>query len=203
MKAVLSAFFAATAVLAVSPAGSAQEEPDHVTVEGTQSDVGILGIGQATTVKYDPTWIRFRPNPYDGEHLTTRPSHNVATICFARGFDNKWWNLVYDHTQKFVGWTHEENLSPYSYTPCSSFGLETDLNGDSAWVHLAPFEDWAYETVNQRNDIATICYYQQTPSKRWEVVLEHGPSTNGNSNRVGFTYSSYLAVNKRSSTPCS
>lgn len=34
-----------------------------------QDDVSVMGVGDATTIRFDPTWIRFRPNPWNGEHL--------------------------------------------------------------------------------------------------------------------------------------
>ncbi|MFI6095870.1 hypothetical protein ACIA8G_09980 [Lentzea sp. NPDC051213] len=192
LKSVLSACLVAASLLVMSPAGSAQNQ------KPAQDDISIMGIGRATQVRFAETWIRFRPNPYNGEHLITRPGHDVATICWVMGADGKLWDMVFDHNQKYIGWTHEENLTVTSSTWCNSFGRGTTLNGTTAWVHLAPYEDWAHEVVHEGNNLASVCYYQQTANKRWDVVLEHG--ADNKLNRVGLTYSSYL--DSPSSTPC-
>lgn len=56
-NAVLSTLAMADAPLTSSVTGSAQD------------DVSVMGVGDATTIRFDPTWIRFRPNPWNGEHL--------------------------------------------------------------------------------------------------------------------------------------
>ncbi|MFD9697634.1 hypothetical protein [Lentzea sp. NPDC059081] len=186
LRSALALMAAAATLLVTARPSPAQDEP-----------VG-LAMERHTDVKYDPTWIRFRPNPYNGEHLNTYPGNGHRTYCYAGGTDDERWELVYDGWQKFAGWTHAYNLTYTAFDHCDQVGTETDLTLDVAWVHLAPHEDWAYEPVYRSSNLYALCYYRVSESStRWELVVDRS-----NGYRAGFTYASYLNRDKLSWIPC-
>jgi hypothetical protein len=181
-KAVLSTLLTVAALLTWSTPGSAQRSPQR----SPQGGVTAMGIGDATSIKFDPTWIRFRPNPRNGEHLELRPGTDVATICWQRGDDGKLWNLVIDHDRTFAGWTHAENLWKTSNNACTSIGEKSGISRNpEAWVRLHPKDSWAHESIYRQHDIATICTVYGERGE-WDLILDHD-------NRVaGFMPNEYL-----------
>ncbi|MFS8097027.1 hypothetical protein LFM09_07775 [Lentzea alba] len=186
-KTAMASLIVAASLLTAPPAGHAQKPAE---------DVGITGIGEATDIKAEPTWIRFRPDVNYGPHLVLEFGTDIASICQIYGADNLLWSLVYDHDKRFVGFTHSDNLTHTRRKWCPEIGKLTNLQPqyNPAWVRMHPVDNWAHETVQDNEDIVSHCWIS-FGGESFDLVVARRTKT------VGFIRSAYLA-NPGSLTRC-
>jgi hypothetical protein len=144
-----------------------------------------LSVGQRTSLNESWAWVHFLPTA-ESDHLTIDILDRfMATMCWTTG-QGRIWDLVYDASQEYAGYTYESYLSTGSNQPCSSVGTPTHTN-QVAWVHLHPDETWEPQVVNPGDSIGAICstWFR---ARWWDLIIDH---TN---NLVGFTWDSSVAA---------
>lgn len=182
-RTLLSALLIIATLLTWSPPASAQ--PGVVTA---------AAFGTPTTVRAHPTWIRFRP-ALDGEHLVLGERSKITTLCWAGPVGEPRWDLVYDHTLNYVGWTHSNNIHPGADAPCATFDRQSELTEPVVWARLAPYHGWAHQDMFKSDNVAALCALSFQGG--WNVILDHTRN-----NTVGFVDLRAINERKQSSTPC-
>jgi len=149
------------------------------------------GAGQPTGLNVSWTWVHFLPT-VESDHLTVNQGDDIAAVCKVSR-DSTLWNLVYDRTTKFTGYTYASYLTTPSTTDCASVGTSVKA-GQALWVHLYPQANWEYQVVNAADILVPVCgLVHHDPSDNstrfWDLVIDQ---TNG---LTGFTWNSAVGVN--------
>jgi hypothetical protein len=179
-SALAAAAVTLTALMAAVPASAAPApiaEPLTVITTGPSANA-VSPQSVATGLNLPWAWVHFQPTAVS-DHLTINQGDAISAVCKVEALSGgTWvtWDLVYDRTLNFAGYTAASYLTNPTSLWCWDAGNHV-IASQTMWVHLATHVSWEHQVINPGDEIAPICSLLGSEGvPTWDLIIDYNNS---------------------------